>query len=186
MADTASIAEALELVRDGRGFEAHELLEDLWRAADDDERDLYQGLVHVAVATYQDARGNAVGRTRQLEKALRRLGPYAPAYEGIAIEPLLAWCRAALAAADDLTKTVHYGVVAEEVVDVVQGEPVELIETLAVQMRQARGKRRPGGGQKKRLDGPVFAGLEDFDLGFAVADQPECDRLDTAGAAAAG
>ncbi|MFD7500021.1 dihydroneopterin aldolase [Streptomyces sp. NPDC059850] len=35
------------------------------------------------------------------------------------------------AADDDLTKTVHYGVVAEEVVAVVRGEPVELIETLA-------------------------------------------------------
>ncbi|KUJ67542.1 diguanylate cyclase [Streptomyces albus subsp. albus] len=35
------------------------------------------------------------------------------------------------AAGDDLTKTVHYGVVAEEVVEVVQGEPVDLIETLA-------------------------------------------------------
>jgi 7,8-dihydroneopterin aldolase/epimerase/oxygenase len=35
------------------------------------------------------------------------------------------------AAEDDLAKTVHYGVVAEEVVDVVRGEPVDLIETLA-------------------------------------------------------
>jgi uncharacterized protein len=96
MADTARIAEALALVRDGRGFEAHELLEDLWRAAEAAERDLYQGLVHVAVATYQDGRGNAVGRTRQLDKALRRLTPYAPSYEGIAIEALLAWCRASL------------------------------------------------------------------------------------------
>ncbi len=85
MADTARIAEALALVRDGRGFDAHELFEELWRAADPAERDLYQGLVHVAVATYQDGRGNAVGRTRQLEKALRRLEPYAPAYEGIDI-----------------------------------------------------------------------------------------------------
>ncbi|MGW7352354.1 dihydroneopterin aldolase [Streptomyces sp. Z26] len=32
---------------------------------------------------------------------------------------------------DDLTRTVHYGVVAEEVVAVVAGEPVDLIETLA-------------------------------------------------------
>ena len=54
--------------------------------------------MHVAVATYQDGRGNAVGRTRQLEKALRRLSPYAPAYEGIDIASLLAWCRASLAA----------------------------------------------------------------------------------------
>jgi uncharacterized protein len=98
VADTARISEALALVRGGRGFEAHELLEELWRAAEPPERDLYQGLVHVAVATYQDGRGNDVGRTRQLEKALRRLSPYAPSYEGIAIEPLLAWCRASLAA----------------------------------------------------------------------------------------
>lgn len=35
------------------------------------------------------------------------------------------------AAADDLAKTVHYGVLAEEVVAVVEGEPVDLIETLA-------------------------------------------------------
>jgi predicted metal-dependent hydrolase len=98
MADPALIADALDLVRDGRGFDAHEVLEVAWRAAPDDERDLYQGLVHVAVATYQDSRGNAVGRTRQLEKALRRLTPYAPSFEGIDIEELLEWCRASLAA----------------------------------------------------------------------------------------
>lgn len=32
---------------------------------------------------------------------------------------------------DDLARTVHYGIVAEEVVAVVEGEPVDLIETLA-------------------------------------------------------
>ncbi|MFI1964178.1 dihydroneopterin aldolase [Streptomyces pathocidini] len=35
------------------------------------------------------------------------------------------------ASGDDLAKTVHYGVVAEEVVGIVRGEPVDLIETLA-------------------------------------------------------
>ena len=35
------------------------------------------------------------------------------------------------AADDDLDRTVHYGVVAEEVAAVVAGEPVDLIETLA-------------------------------------------------------
>jgi predicted metal-dependent hydrolase len=99
MADTARIAEGLALVRSGGGFAAHELFEELWRAAAPAERDLYQGLVHVAVATYQDDRGNPVGRTSQLEKALRRLAAYAPVYEGLAIEPLLEWCRASLAAA---------------------------------------------------------------------------------------
>ncbi|WP_328914066.1 MULTISPECIES: dihydroneopterin aldolase [unclassified Streptomyces] len=35
------------------------------------------------------------------------------------------------AAGDDLTKTVHYGVLSEQVAAVVSGEPVNLIETLA-------------------------------------------------------
>jgi dihydroneopterin aldolase len=35
------------------------------------------------------------------------------------------------AAGDDLSRTVHYGVVAEDVAAVVSGEPVDLIETLA-------------------------------------------------------
>jgi 7,8-dihydroneopterin aldolase/epimerase/oxygenase len=35
------------------------------------------------------------------------------------------------AAGDDLEKTVHYGIVAEEVVAIVEGEPVNLVETLA-------------------------------------------------------
>jgi predicted metal-dependent hydrolase len=98
MADTTRIAAALALVRAGRGFEAHEDLEVLWRAAPPAERDLYQGLVHVAVATYQESRGNRVGRERQLRKAMRRLGPYAPAHDGVDVGALLAWCRAALAA----------------------------------------------------------------------------------------
>ncbi|KRV48938.1 diguanylate cyclase [Wenjunlia vitaminophila] len=40
------------------------------------------------------------------------------------------------AAADDLRQTVHYGVVAEQVVEVVRGEPVDLIETLAERIAQ--------------------------------------------------
>ncbi|GAA3696561.1 dihydroneopterin aldolase [Nonomuraea antimicrobica] len=35
------------------------------------------------------------------------------------------------AAGDDLTKTVHYGELAQALTEVVAGEPVELIETLA-------------------------------------------------------
>ncbi len=40
------------------------------------------------------------------------------------------------AVGDDLSKTVHYGVVAEEIVAVVEGEPVALIETLAERIAQ--------------------------------------------------
>ena len=62
----------LDLIRRGEFFAAHEELEDAWRAAPAEERDFFQGLVHVAVAWYQAGRGNRVGCERQLEKAARR------------------------------------------------------------------------------------------------------------------
>ncbi len=75
----------LEHLRSGRFFEAHEELVLAWRAAPQEERDFYQGLVHVAVAWYQAGRGNPVGTTRQLEKALRRLERYEPQHEGVQV-----------------------------------------------------------------------------------------------------
>ena len=79
----------LELVADAQYFAAHEALEEAWRAADSEERDFFQGLVHVAVAWYQAGRGNSVGCRRQLEKARRRLRPYAPVYRGLDVGDLL-------------------------------------------------------------------------------------------------
>jgi uncharacterized protein len=80
----------LEHIRSGRYFEAHEELELVWRVADAGERDFYQGLVHVAVAWYQAGRGRPVATARQLEKADRRLGPFAPAHRGVDVASLLA------------------------------------------------------------------------------------------------
>jgi uncharacterized protein len=80
----------IEHIRAGRWFEAHEELETAWRAASAEDRDFYQGLVHVAVAWYQDARGNRVGTERQLEKALRRLAAYEPAHHGVDVAALRA------------------------------------------------------------------------------------------------
>jgi hypothetical protein len=83
----------VELIRAGEYFAAHEELEDAWRAAPPEERDFFQGLVHVAVAWYQAGRGRKIGTERQLAKALRRLEPFAPAHRGIDLEPLLAQLR---------------------------------------------------------------------------------------------
>jgi uncharacterized protein len=85
-----SYERGLELIRAGEYFEAHEELEDEWRAAEPAERDFLQGLVHVAVAWYQAGRGNRIGCERQLEKATRRLSPYAPAHRGLDVARLLA------------------------------------------------------------------------------------------------
>ena len=80
----------LQLLREGRWFEAHEELELAWRAAATEERDFYQGLVHVAVAWYQDGRGKPVATQRQLEKALRRLAAFEPSHRGVDVAALRA------------------------------------------------------------------------------------------------
>jgi uncharacterized protein len=78
------------LIRSGEFFAAHEAFEAAWRTAEAEERDFFQGLVHVAVAWYQAGRGNRTGCERQLEKARRRLGAYAPSHRGLDLQPLLA------------------------------------------------------------------------------------------------
>src|SRR5213596_1055774 len=85
----ADYEKGVDLLRAGEYFAAHEALEDAWRAAPAAERDFFQGLVHVAVAWYQAGRGNRVGCERQLEKAARRLGPYAPRHRGVDIASIL-------------------------------------------------------------------------------------------------
>ena len=81
--------EGLRLIRSGAYFEAHEELEDEWREAPQEERDFLQGLVHVAVAWLHAERGNRNGCERQLAKAERRLGPYAPLYRGVDVRLVL-------------------------------------------------------------------------------------------------
>jgi predicted metal-dependent hydrolase len=80
----------LDLIRRGEYFAAHEELENVWRAAGADERDFFQGLVHVAVAWYQAGRGRRIGTERQLEKAIRRLEPFAPEHRGVDVSRLTA------------------------------------------------------------------------------------------------
>jgi uncharacterized protein len=80
----------LTLIRGGSYFEAHEELELAWRAAEPSERDFFQGLVHVTVAWYQAGRGRRIGTERQLEKAARRLAPYAPSHRDVDVASVLA------------------------------------------------------------------------------------------------
>jgi predicted metal-dependent hydrolase len=82
--------DGLEHIRAGRFFDAHEELEIAWRAAPAEERDFYQGLVHVAVAWYQAGRGRPVATASQPAKAVRRLGPFAPAHRGVDVADVLA------------------------------------------------------------------------------------------------
>jgi predicted metal-dependent hydrolase len=75
--------------------------------------------VHVAVAWYQAGRGRKIGTERQLEKAIRRLTPYAPRHRGIDLDSLLAQLRAALqvAQAERLKYSVRIDLDAVELVE---------------------------------------------------------------------
>lgn len=92
-----SLEHGIELMRARRWFDAHEALEDEWRDAPDPERAFLQGLVHVTVAWHHASSGNRPGASRQLEKAARRLGPYAPVHRGVDVASVLGQVEAASA-----------------------------------------------------------------------------------------
>jgi len=72
---------AIDRFNHGDFFEAHEVLEDIWRAAPDPERKFLQGLIQVAVALHHHSRGNVVGCRSLLARATGNLSLY-PAHHG--------------------------------------------------------------------------------------------------------
>lgn len=82
-------------MRHARWFDAHEELETAWREASAEERDFYQGLVHVTVAWYHASRGNARGALGQLRKARTRLERYRPSHHDVDVDRVLGQVEAA-------------------------------------------------------------------------------------------
>jgi predicted metal-dependent hydrolase len=73
----------IRLFNDCEFFEAHEVLEDVWRAAPEPERKFLQGLIQVAVALHHHSQGNLVGCRSVLERARRNLGAYPEQHGGL-------------------------------------------------------------------------------------------------------
>jgi uncharacterized protein len=90
-----ALAEAQELLDAGRPFHAHEVLEDAWKSAPDEERQLWRGLAQLAVGLTHAARGNARGAATLLERSAGNVAPYAerPPH-GIDVAGLVRWARA--------------------------------------------------------------------------------------------
>ena len=88
-----ALVEAQRLLDAGLPFHAHEVLEASWKAAPDEERELWQGLAQLAVGLTHVLRGNPAGATTLLERARRRVSLYVddPPY-GIDAEGLIRWC----------------------------------------------------------------------------------------------
>ena len=92
-----TLATARELVRAGRPFSAHEVLEARWKAGPSEERDLWQGLAQVCVAMTHAARGNQVGAHRLFDRAAERLTAFAAtgrSAHGVDLEAVVESARA--------------------------------------------------------------------------------------------
>lgn len=74
-----ALAEAQRLLDADRPFHAHEVLEAVWKAAPDDERELWRGLAQLAVGLTHARRGNPTGAEALLTRAADRLSAYAKA-----------------------------------------------------------------------------------------------------------
>jgi hypothetical protein len=93
-APLVALAEAQGLLEAGRPFHAHEVLEDAWKSAVPDERQLWRGLAQLAVGLTHAARGNARGAVTLLERGVGTIAPYADAPpHGIDVAGLTAWGR---------------------------------------------------------------------------------------------
>jgi uncharacterized protein len=67
---------AQRLLDAGRPFDAHDVLEAVWKASPDPERDLWQGLAQLAVGLTHARRGNGRGAVTLLRRGAQRLGGY--------------------------------------------------------------------------------------------------------------
>jgi uncharacterized protein len=65
-----------ELLRAGRPFHAHEVLEASWKTGPPAERDLWQGLAQIAVGLTHAHRGNKTGATALLARGAQRVRAY--------------------------------------------------------------------------------------------------------------
>jgi predicted metal-dependent hydrolase len=88
--DLAGFHHGATLFNAGNFFEAHEVWEDVWRAAPAEEKQFLQGLIQIAVALHHHSRGNAVGARSLLARAHRNLTAYPDRYGGVNLAALRA------------------------------------------------------------------------------------------------
>ena len=91
-ADPATLEQAIALGAtrwdERRYFEAHELLEVAWKEGPEEDRDLWKGVIQVAVAGVHLQRGNPIGARRLLDRAIGRLAGLPDVRTGIDVAAL--------------------------------------------------------------------------------------------------
>jgi len=81
--------QAASLFNGVRYWHAHEAWETLWRAAPDEDRDFYQGLIQVAAGLLHLQRRKVRGARNKLREGLEKLAAYQPAHHGIFVNELI-------------------------------------------------------------------------------------------------
>jgi len=81
--------QGIALLNEAEFFDAHEALEDVWRAAPSENKKFLQGLVQVAVAFHHYSTGNRVGMRSVLERAIKNLSQPAGSFGQIQLAALL-------------------------------------------------------------------------------------------------
>jgi uncharacterized protein len=92
--------EGIQEFNQGRYFEAHDVLEDLWQGYREPDRVFLQALIHSAVGLYHLENDNVKGARSQLSKACSKFEPYQPAHHGVNLESLCAALKELLKALD--------------------------------------------------------------------------------------
>ena len=87
--DAELYLQGIKLFNSEAYFEAHEVLEDVWRSAPAEEKKFLQGLIQVAVALHHHHKGNVVGARSLLARASRNLSAYPKDFGGIRLPELL-------------------------------------------------------------------------------------------------
>jgi hypothetical protein len=83
------LGHGIELFNRAEFFNAHEVLEDVWRAAPAEEKKFLQGMIQVAVALYHHGNGNSIGARSVLRRGFRNLSRYPEGFGGIRLTTLL-------------------------------------------------------------------------------------------------
>jgi predicted metal-dependent hydrolase len=83
------IQEAIRLFNDRYFFEAHEVLEEVWRQEHGEPRAFLQGLIQICAAYHHSQNGNFVGAVTLLERGAEKMRRYPAGYLGIETEPFL-------------------------------------------------------------------------------------------------
>lgn len=86
----AALTAFMKAFDEGSYFDAHEILEAYWVTYRGDDRDFYRGLIQAAVALHHASVGNTVGAAGVATRARRLLALYAPRYEAIDVDAILA------------------------------------------------------------------------------------------------